>query len=70
MRQLRARGQCSRVAFATRDIEGLLFGVAPYDPVTLAGVALLMAAVGVAACLIPAVRAARIDPVVAIRQQG
>jgi predicted permease len=54
---------------ATRLIRGLLFGVAPHDPVTLVGVALMMAAVGVAACWLPALRAARIDPVVAIRGQ-
>jgi predicted permease len=55
--------------FATRLIRGLLFGVAPHDPITLVGVALMMAAVGVAACWLPALRAARIDPVVAIRKQ-
>ncbi len=54
---------------ASRLIRGLLFGVAPHDPVTLAGVAVAMAAVGVGACWIPALRAARIDPVVAIRGQ-
>jgi hypothetical protein len=54
---------------ATRLIQGLLFGVAPHDPVTLVGVALLIAAVGVAASWIPALRAARIDPGVAIRAQ-
>ena len=55
--------------FATRLMQGLLFGVAPHDPVTLAGVAALMAVVGVAACWVPALRAASIDPVVAIRGQ-
>jgi predicted permease len=53
----------------SRLIRGLLFGVAPHDPVTLAGVALLMAAVGIAACWIPALKAARIDPGEAIRSQ-
>ncbi|MGH7482273.1 MAG: ABC transporter permease [Longimicrobiales bacterium] len=51
----------------SRLIQGLLFGVAPYDPLTLASVALVMAAVGIAACWIPAIRAARIDPGVALR---
>src|SRR5206468_3775224 len=46
--------------FASRLISGLLFGVAPQDPVTLLGVALLMAAVGIAACWLPARRAAKI----------
>jgi predicted permease len=54
---------------STRVIRGLLFGVAPHDPTTLVGVALLMAAVGVGACWLPAMRAARIDPAVAIRRQ-
>ena len=56
-------------AFGSRVIQGLLFGVPPHDPVTLVGVALLMAAVGVAACWIPAIRAARIDPAITMRGQ-
>ena len=54
---------------AARAIQGLLYGVAPYDPATLIGVAGLMAAIGVGACWVPALRAARIDPGVAIRAQ-
>jgi len=53
----------------TRLIRSLLFGVSPNDPATLVGVAVLMVAVGIAACWLPAVRAARIDPAVAIRRQ-
>jgi predicted permease len=53
----------------TRLIRGLLFGVAPNDPMTLVGVTVLMVAVGIAACWLPALRAARIDPAVAIRRQ-
>jgi predicted permease len=53
----------------SRLMRGLLFGVAPHDPATLAGVGVLMAAVGLGACLIPALRAARIDPAVAMRGQ-
>jgi putative ABC transport system permease protein len=52
---------------ATRVIRGLLFGVAPTDPATFAGVALLMAVIGLAACWIPAMRAARVDPAVTMR---
>ena len=52
----------------TRLMQGLLFGVEPNDPITLLGVAAVMAAVGVAACWLPALRAARIDPAVAIRR--
>ena len=48
-------------------IQGLLFGVAPRDPATLAAVAVLMAAIGTLACWIPALRAARIDPAVTMR---
>jgi predicted permease len=53
--------------FAARVIQELLFGVAPHDPITLIGVALLMAAIGILACWIPALRAARIDPVITMR---
>ena len=53
----------------TRLIRGLLFGVAPNDPMTLVGVAVMMLLVGVAACWLPALRAAKIDPAVAIRRQ-
>jgi putative ABC transport system permease protein len=52
---------------ATRLIQGLLFGVAPNDPVTLASVAMAMMAIGVAACWVPARRAAKVDPAVAMR---
>ena len=51
----------------SRLMQGLLFGVQPHDPVTLVGVSAVMALVGVLACWIPALRAARIDPAVALR---
>jgi ABC-type antimicrobial peptide transport system permease subunit len=54
---------------ATRVIRGLLFGVTPDDPATFAGVAVAMAAIGLAACWIPALRAARIDPAITMRTQ-
>ena len=53
--------------FAARVIQGLLFGVAPHDPATLIGVAVMMAAVGIVACWIPALRASRIDPAITMR---
>jgi predicted permease len=53
---------------AARVIRGLLFGVAPHDPGTLAVVALVMASIGIAACWIPAHRAARIDPAITMRE--
>jgi putative ABC transport system permease protein len=53
--------------FAARVIRELLFGVAPHDPVTLIGVSVMMAAIGIIACWIPALRAARIDPAITMR---
>jgi len=55
--------------FAVRLIQGLLFGVAPHDPATFVGVAGLMGAIGIGACWIPALRAARIDPAIAMRSE-
>ena len=53
----------------SRLLQGLLFGVAPHDPVTLLSVAALIGAVGIAACWVPAVRAARVDPAEALRAE-
>jgi len=53
----------------SRLLRGLLFGVGPHDPLTLGAVAFLLAVVGVAACLLPAVRAAKVDPAVALRAE-
>jgi putative ABC transport system permease protein len=53
--------------FATGVIRGLLFGVEPHDPTTFIGVSVGMAAIGLAACWIPALRAARIDPAITMR---
>jgi putative ABC transport system permease protein len=53
--------------FASQLISGLLFGVAPHDPVTFGSVALTMAVIGIGACWIPALRAARIDPAITMR---
>jgi predicted permease len=55
--------------FAARVIRGLLFGIAPHDPATFIGVAVMMALIGIGACWVPALRAARIDPAVAMRAQ-
>jgi putative ABC transport system permease protein len=53
----------------SRFIAGLLYGVAPTDPATYALVGLCVVAVGVVAASIPALRAARIDPVEALRRE-
>ena len=52
----------------SRYIQGLLFSVAPTDPATLVGVGVTMALIGVAACWVPAARAARIAPSEALRR--
>jgi predicted permease len=51
-----------------RLLDGMLYGVSPSDPATFAAVAVLMLLVGVAACTLPALRAAGVDPLVAMRE--
>jgi predicted permease len=52
-----------------RLMSGLLFGVRPTDPLTFTGVALLLILVALLACYIPACRAVRVDPIVALRHE-
>lgn len=54
-------------AFGTRLLAGLLYGVSPGDPLTLAVVAAGLVVAGLAACAVPSMRAARVDPLEALR---
>lgn len=55
--------------FVTRVLTDMLFGVTPRDPLTFAGVPVLLLIVAFLACYIPARRATRIDPLVALRYE-
>jgi putative ABC transport system permease protein len=56
-------------AAVTRSLRGLLFGLTPLDPATFIGVAALFAIVATLAALLPAHRATRVDPLVALRNE-
>ena len=56
-------------ALATRGIESFLFETAPTDPVTLAAVVVTLATAGCLAAVVPALRAAKVDPASSLRAE-
>ena len=63
-----AAGLAGAIA-VTQLMRSLLFGVDPFDPLTFAGVSLLLGAIAALACYVPARRAAAVDPLLALRSQ-
>ena len=57
------------VLVLARFLTSMLYGVSPSDPVTFVGISFLLAMVALLACYLPARRAARIDPMIAIREE-
>jgi len=53
----------------TKSLRAMLFGIGPYDPMTLVGATLLLLVTTLVACLVPALRAVRVDPSQAFRSE-
>jgi putative ABC transport system permease protein len=53
----------------TRFMESMLFGVKPTDPITFLGVSVLLCAIAMLACYVPAHRAMKVDPIEALRYE-
>jgi len=60
-------GGLAFAAVLTPLLSGLLFSVRPSDPLTYASIAIVLVTVGIAACYIPARRATKVDPIIALR---
>ena len=56
-------------AVFTKLLAGMLFGVSPWDAITMAAVTALVIGVSIAASLLPAVRAARVEPMQVLREE-
>jgi putative ABC transport system permease protein len=56
-------------AAAARMMQQMIYGVGPSDPLTLAGVTLILVAVALVASYLPARRASRVDPLTALRHE-
>jgi putative ABC transport system permease protein len=55
--------------FVSRVLIGMLYGISPTDPLTFTGVSIVLLVVALLACLLPARRATRVDPIVALRDE-
>jgi putative ABC transport system permease protein len=56
-------------AALTRFVRTMLFDVSPFDPITFAAISVTLAAVAFLACFVPAQRATRVDPLIALREE-
>ena len=59
----------ARSSLFARILASMLFETSPYDPITLATIIILLGAIAVLACLLPAYRATRINPIDALRAE-